>query len=123
MLIILIATLIPIFPVSNTSGGLIEPSAFLPHDEILINGNSRFTKANGVVGGNGTKDHPYIIENWSINENIIDNGIWIKNTNRYFTIRNCNIYNRTSYNYKTYGIHLKNVKSGTIENNRINYGT
>lgn len=119
VLIILMATLIPIFSVSNTSGDLIEPSAFLPHDEIFINGDIGFTKANGVVRGNGTKDHPYVIENWSINENLIDSGIWIKNTNKYFTIRNCKIYNRTSYNYKTYGIRLGNVKNGTIENNRI----
>ncbi|MEW6069095.1 MAG: PKD domain-containing protein [Candidatus Thermoplasmatota archaeon] len=79
---------------------------------IYINGNSQFTSANGVKSGSGTKENPYIIEGWEINASNA-NGIEIRNTNVYFTIRNCVIYGRkTNYNY---GIYFYNVANGKIE--------
>ena len=48
-----------------------EPQAtsfdgYLLHDPIYISGNDNFTTENGVTGGSGTKDDPYIIEGWEI---------------------------------------------------------
>ena len=86
-----------------------------PHAPIHINGNSEFNSTNGVVGGNGTKDDPYIIEGWSINASQANYGISIQNTDVYFVIRNCFILNAS-----TDGIHLDNVKNGTLYNNTIN---
>jgi parallel beta-helix repeat protein len=83
-------------------------SGLTPHDPIYINGNDNFTPANGVVGGSGTENDPYIIEGWAISaENVY--GIWIENTTAHFVIRNCLVKN-------SYGIYLKNVAHGKIEN-------
>ena len=64
------------------------PDIYTPRPPIYINGNENFTEENGVVGGNGTKENPYIIEGWEINASITD-GIRIENTTAYFVIRNC----------------------------------
>ena len=36
------------------------------HDPIIINGNDDFTPENGVTGGSGTENDPYIISDWII---------------------------------------------------------
>jgi parallel beta-helix repeat protein len=71
-----------------------------------------------VVGGNGSKSNPYIIENWSINTRNT-NGIEIRNTNAYFKIRNCYIYNGS--NHENVGIVFDNVINGEITNNNCSY--
>ncbi len=64
---IIILTIFPILPLPYAISDLSAPSSLKPHDTICINGNSQFTKANGVVSGGGIKNNPYIIENWDIN--------------------------------------------------------
>ena len=90
------------------------------HDVIRINGDDEFTQENGVTGGNGTRDNPYIIENWVINATNRGDGIRISNTRSYFIIRNCMVYNSSGNSLPYFGwagIHLSNVSSGVIENN------
>ena len=89
------------------------------HAPIYINGNSEFTSANGVTGGSGTQSDPYIIENWDIDGHGGTYCIWIENTDVWFVIRNCNLWNATDYNTEPSGtgIYLKNVTNGTLENN------
>lgn len=65
---------------------------YMPHHPIYINGNDDFTPENGVVGGNGTKENPYIIEGWEINASGEWHGITIKNTTAYAVIRKCYIH-------------------------------
>jgi hypothetical protein len=65
-------------------------SIFSPHDPIYINGNDDFTSENGITGGSGTSNDPYIIENWEIDASTQD-GITIRNVSVYFTISNCYI--------------------------------
>jgi len=66
--------------------------------------------------GNGTKISPFVIENKTINGN---NGfcIRIRNTNKYFILRNCTLYNGT------YGLYLSNVTNAIIYNNTIRNNT
>jgi parallel beta-helix repeat protein len=99
----------------NGTCDLIDPGLLTLHPPIYIVGNNQFTNANGVVSGSGTKNDPYIIENWEINASN-DNGIEIKSTTAYFIIRNCYIHNG-SYSYE--GIYLYFAKNGIIENNRL----
>jgi len=88
----------------------------MPHDPIYIVGNDNFTPANGVVGGSGTENDPYIIEKWDIDASSA-NGIEIRNTTAYFIIRNCYVYDgQVNYNR---GIYLDNVKNGKIDNNNV----
>jgi parallel beta-helix repeat protein len=92
---------------------LTNPSVLTTHTIISIDGNmgSGFTTANGVTGGNGTKNNPYIIQDWDINCST-GTGISIRNTEAYFIIRNCYVHDGG------YGINLYNVKNGTVINNR-----
>jgi len=87
-----------------------------PHAPISINSNLDFTYINGVTSGLGTKDEPYIIENWEINAKS-KNGISIQNTSLCFVIRNCYIYGK----YWMDGIYLNNVTNGTINNITCEY--
>jgi parallel beta-helix repeat protein len=81
-----------------------------PHDPIYIYGNDNFTENNGVVGGSGAENDPYIIENWIISaENA--NGIEIRNTTAHFVIRNCMVENG-GWTYR--GIYLYNLTNGKI---------
>ena len=88
------------------------------HKPIYIVGDADFTEENGVIGGEGTKDDPYIIANWIIKANMtvtlddlpFNTGIYIANTTKYFIIRNVTIYGGD------FGIVLDNVSNFIIEN-------
>jgi parallel beta-helix repeat protein len=100
---------------NNTISGSASCTAkSVSHVPIYINGNDNFTPSNGVVGGSGVENDPYIIENWDISaENV--NGIEIVNTTSYFFVRNCYVHDGKS-NY-THGISLITAINGKIENN------
>jgi parallel beta-helix repeat protein len=91
------------------------PDGLTPHDPICINSNDNFIPANGVVGGSGTGNAPYIIEGWNI---IAENapGILIENTTAYFIIRNCYVHGGWADDNP--GI-LLNAKNGEIDNNTV----
>ncbi len=84
-----------------------------PFHTITINSNSDFTAANGVIGGNGTKDNPYIIGWWDIDAHGNSYAISITNTTAYFVIRNSYMHNTTNGE----GIALHNVQNGYILKN------
>ncbi len=68
--------------------------AYTERGPISIVGDGDFTSENGVVGGSGTPDDPYIIEGWEISADE-QTGIFITETTKYFIIRNCHIYSTT----------------------------
>ncbi len=95
----------------NRAASLIDGN----HPPIYIHGNENFTSENGVTGGSGTEEDPYIIEGWVIVGNgSTSEGIFINNTDAYFVIRNCTIFNLTD-KYDS-GILLFHVENGRIEN-------
>ena len=65
-----------------------EPSilALTPHDPIEITSDSDFEAFPGL----GTETDPYIIENYYITTNS-GSGIIIRDTTKYFIVRNCHI--------------------------------
>ncbi|MEA2054787.1 MAG: NosD domain-containing protein [Candidatus Thermoplasmatota archaeon] len=105
------------------------PSSFLndkpnkeSHLPIRINHDWQFKLGSivGVTGGNGTKEDPYVIENWNIT-NLFTDGIKIKNTKSYVIIRNVSLNswrgNRTDgHHLRWSGIYLENVENVIIEN-------
>ena len=85
------------------------------HPPIIIDGNDDFTSENGVTGGSGTENDPFIIENWVIvNDSSTENGIFINNTDAFFVIRNCSVYNYSEL-WHGRGILLSHVENGRIE--------
>lgn len=77
---------------------------YTPHDPIEIDGDDEFTEENGVTGGNGSVDDPYIIEGWEITGAY---GIYISDTTAYFIVRHCLLQTEKD-------IHFFNVSHGTV---------
>jgi len=89
--------------------------AYMPHDVIQIDGDSGFVAENGITGGLGTEEDPYIIEGWIINASMAAGsagGIVISHTDAHFKIRNV----RVELGGPLYvGIWLSNVRNAWIE--------
>ena len=86
-----------------------------PHTPIFINGNDGFTASNGVTGGTGTSDDPYLISGWTIQAQSY--GIEIANTTAYFTITN------VAVSWGGDGIVLSSIQNGVVQNSHISvYG-
>lgn len=91
------------------------------HDRgpIRIASEEEFTKENGVTGGSGAEEDPYIIEGWRIDSSGIEYGsesagILIKGTSSHFIVRNVSVEGPN-----VAGILLKNAANGRIENSTI----
>jgi len=67
--------------------------------------------------GSGTWSDPYIIENVTINGGNSKDCLSIRNSDKYFIIRNCHFYNSNNQ-YKS-GIELINTDNGKISNNNF----
>ncbi len=98
-----------------------KKSSFWVRNFIHINNNWTLTNSTyDWCNGKGTQAEPYIIENVSINGQNSRNCILIENSNDYFIIRNCTIYNAWSTSWGA-GIKLYNVENGMIiKNNASN---
>jgi parallel beta-helix repeat protein len=108
---------------------------------IHIDNNWSAAKIAGICTGNGTYSEPYIIEDLVIDANNTGSGILIENSDVYFKIENCSVYNsrfnqlcgirlsnvnnsliitnNCSWNY--YGIYLSGCNNNTISGNNISY--
>lgn len=87
-----------------------------PHANIVIEGDTAFTPANGVTGGTGTKTDPYIISGWEFNFTS-SIGIWVRNTTLNFTIRDCKFTADTGTTITYYAaVHMTNVFHGSVSN-------
>src|SRR5213596_1063446 len=63
-----------------------------PHGAILIRSNAEFTAVNGVVGGHGTPDDPYLISGWEITNVDTTEAIFIRDTDASFVIRDVYVH-------------------------------
>lgn len=63
--------------------------------------------------GLGTAEHPYILENLSINAHQAQYGLRISNSTVHFIVRNCIFYNSTNISPSA-GLWLENVTNGNI---------
>jgi parallel beta-helix repeat protein len=89
------------------STDMLNNGNYTPHAPIYIYSDEGFTYENGVTGGNGTENDPYIFEGWEINTN--EEAIHIERTTAYFLIKNCLLKG-------VYGINLKTITVGSISN-------
>lgn len=114
LLVVILLSLLGTFGI--LIGGLAPAGAMSTHSPIYINGNAGFTAANGVVGGNGTSNEPYVISGWNISGSSA-NGIEIRNTTAHFIIENVSVH--SSWTPKR-SILLINVSNGIIRNSTVN---
>ena len=124
MLLVLVALImsmlvIPIRGISASGQGGTDTAkagaSYTSHDPIHIDGNTAFAENASIEGwaGDGTEGNPYIIENYDIDASSAI-GIYIRNTDVYFIIRNCAIHDgKTNYDF---GIYSYNVTYGKVDN-------
>jgi len=101
----------------------------LSADRIFIDGdatgvgahNWTWAESQDWCTGLGTWTSPYIIENITINCNRTDYGILIRDSNVYFRIQNCTVFN-SDVDYNDAAISLLYVLNGTIYNNTLSNG-
>ena len=122
--LILTTNLISNMGISNTksedSDGIIFENEYLKRSKysgkIHIDNNWTDAWDVGICTGNGTYFDPYIIEDLVINGGCSGSCILIENSDVYFRIENCTVYN--SGIYPNAGIRLANVSNSLlIENN------
>ncbi|MGC8913608.1 MAG: NosD domain-containing protein, partial [Thermoplasmata archaeon] len=91
------------------------------HAPIHINGDADFANqaANEGWPGNGTPTNPFIIDGYDIDGNGGTYCVWIENTDVWFVVQNCKVWNATNTASEPWGtgIYLKNVTNGRLENN------
>lgn len=100
---------------SIATGHCVDPEeapTLVLRDPIYIQGNENFTKANGVVAGNGTSSDPYVIEGWEINAST-EMGILVCDAEVHFVIRDVFVH---SGGWRYTAIALCNVTNALIEN-------
>lgn len=91
---------------------------YTPHPLIRILGNANFTPANGVTGGNGAADNPYVISGWNLTDTwSAGSGVTLIDTAAYVVIRdlfiNCSY--RDAEPDGPFGIDLYNASHVTID--------
>jgi len=83
--------------------------------------NWTVAKKDGICTGNGTYSEPYVIEDLEIDGEGSGSGIFIENSDVYFRIENCTLYNAAGWNppdpYDSGGIRLLNVDNSQLINN------
>lgn len=87
-----------------------------PHAPIQIWSDSDFTAPNGVINSGtatGGPTDPYLIANWTITGSGSGTGIDVRDTTKYFEIRNCTLTDATV------GIYLDNVANAKVVNNTV----
>ena len=92
---------------------------FIDDSEPIYNW-SKTAADNEWCNGNGTWDDPYIIENVTINGLNSSSCIEVRNSNAYFVIRNCTIFNSSDGEYDA-GIKLNNTNNGQLINNNCSF--
>lgn len=91
-----------------------EVTAYIPHAPISINGNGDFTASNGVTGGSGTLDDPFVITGWEI-PIATGRAIYIENATVHFRIEDVYIHGATSGP----GIYFLRSSNGTVTNSLL----
>ena len=85
-------------------------------EKIHIDNNWTAIKAAGICTGNGTYSKPYIIEDLIIDGGNSGSCIFIENSNVYFRIENCTVYNSGSVRTEA-GIKLSYVNNAQLFKN------
>lgn len=83
---------------------------------ITILSDADFTSDNGVRGGTGTVDDPYIISDWSINADQGSHCILIKNASSVFCIERCVLVGASGYAVKLVGAEHGEIVRSCISN-------
>lgn len=104
-------------PLIDTGYGIRYVRMFIDDTHIDYNWN-KTTSENSWINGTGTSLDPYIIENLYINGNGSGGMIYIKDSTKYFIIRNCWFDNSGSDDA---GVYFFRTSNGIVDNNIFTY--
>ncbi|MDX1798797.1 MAG: right-handed parallel beta-helix repeat-containing protein, partial [Candidatus Lokiarchaeia archaeon] len=102
------------FDSENLKTAGISGKIHIDDDNPIINWS--VAKKDGICTGNGTYSDPYVIEDLEIDGEGSESCIWIDNSEVYFRIDNCTVFN-SGFEFYDAGIKLDNVINGQIFNN------
>ena len=87
--------------------------------QIHIDNNWSAAESAGICIGDGTYSNPYLIQDLEIDGGQLTSCILIENSQEYFKIENCTLYNAGEGDDPNYiaGIRLNNTQNGIIKNN------
>src|SRR5207244_11554044 len=88
-----------------------------PHAPIRIQSNAEFTAANGVVGGHGTPEDPYLIAGWEITNVDTTEAIFIRDTDASFVIRDVYVHQPPGLGFAR--IRFIEVSNGRVEDSTV----
>jgi len=128
IILITVGILLALLPINTNihSDGIAFDNEILKTSEvsgkISINGNSGWAdfKTAGKCTGDGTSSIPYVIEDLEIDGGGTGSCILIENSDVYFEIENCTVYNSGGI-YGNAGISLSNVTNGQLINNTSSF--
>ncbi|MFX0075090.1 MAG: nitrous oxide reductase family maturation protein NosD, partial [Candidatus Hermodarchaeota archaeon] len=103
------------FNLESTDPNLSAVSGKIHIDDGDPGSNWSVAKSLGICSGNGTYSEPYLIEDLVIDGGGSENCIFIENSEAFFKIKNCTVYNSTGDDRA--GIRLLNAKNGILINN------
>src|SRR5438094_10107946 len=89
----------------------------MPHAPLRIQSNAEFTASNGVVGGHGTPDDPYLISGWEITNVDTTEAIFIRDTDASFVIRDVYVHQPPGLGFA--GIRFIEVSNGRVEDSTV----
>lgn len=106
--VVLVALLSPVLPSvpSIASSSLAE---WTERGPIMIDSDLKFTSANGVVSGTGTKSDPYMIEGWKIGPSPNVSAIDVHYTTAHFRVRDVYVFS------SSIGVLMNHVRNGRVE--------
>ncbi len=93
----------------------INPKISAVSGKIHIDNNWTAAKAAGICTGNGTFSDPYVLEDLEIDGGSSGTCILIENSNVFFRIKNCTVFNSGDYPFA--GIVLNNTNNGLLIEN------
>ncbi len=79
-----------------------------------LNWSQAVAQPEGWCSGAGTLKNPYRIENVTFNANNQESGLYIRDSNAIFILKNCTFIN-TNESLSAVGLHLYHANNGTIE--------
>jgi parallel beta-helix repeat protein len=99
-------------------------ASYLAHEPIVISGDGDLTEENGVTGGSGTPDDPFLIEGWKIDISgstyQSPTGIHVQHTTASLVIRDVMVHSGSleAYDNASTGILLYGVENCVVEGAR-----
>lgn len=89
------------------------------HGAIIISKPGDLSPENGVVGGSGTKNDPFLINNWKIDASAAGFGIKITNVHVYIVIRNISIQSASIAGMQIVGVPHVSIQGCEFRGNSV----